>query len=39
MPEVRASDPNPDDLRPAEQQADPTEPDVVSDNPEEQAGG
>jgi hypothetical protein len=39
MPEPRASDPNPDDLTPEEEQADPTGLDVVSDNPELQAGG
>ena len=39
MPDVRASEPNPDDLTPEEQDADPTEPDVVSDHPEEQTGG
>ena len=39
MPEVRASDPKPDDLTPEEQEADPTEPDLVTDNPEEQSGG
>jgi hypothetical protein len=39
MPDVRASDPNPDDLTPEEQEADPTEPEFVSENPERQAGG
>ena len=39
MPDVRASDPNPDDLTPEEQEADPTQPDEVTDNPEEQSGG
>lgn len=39
MPDVRASDPNPDDLTPEEQAADPTEPDEITENPEEQSGG
>jgi hypothetical protein len=36
MADVRASDPNPDDLTPEEQAQDPTEPE---EPPEEQAGG
>lgn len=39
MPDVRASDPNPNDLTEEEQAADPTEPDDVTENPEEQSGG
>ena len=38
MPEVRASDPAPDDLTPEEQAADPAAefPDEATDNPENQ---
>jgi len=41
MPEVRASDPAPDDLTPEEQEADPAAavPDDAGDNPEEQEAG
>jgi hypothetical protein len=41
MPDVRASDPAPDDLTPEEQEADPAAsfPDEPGDNPEAQEGG
>ena len=39
MPDVRASDPNPDDLTEEEQDTDPTQLDEVTEKPEEQSGG
>lgn len=41
MPEVRASDPNPQDLTPEEEAQDPAaeHPDEFVESPEDQAGG